>query len=268
MASKTEPRPSLAASFAVQTRVVVALLIREAQSRYSQETLGFFWTIGEPLILTCGVFVMWSMAGRGESHGKVGLFAMAVTGYSHVQLWRLVVLSSLSSIRHNAWLYYHQNVNAFDVFLARSLLLSLSIFVSFVLLASVGVLFDLMDPVRDPGLIIAAWCLDTLFCMAFASVMAGLSEMSDILEKLLHPLMYITLPLTGVFALAQWLPPRARVVVDWSPLANIAEMFRAGVFPLSVKTTYSVPFIVVSTLFLFAIGLPLMSYARRQIAVA
>jgi capsular polysaccharide transport system permease protein len=249
-------------------RVVVALLIREAQGRYSQETLGFFWTIAEPLILTCGVILLWTVSGRGEGHGKVGVFAMGLTGYSHIQLWRMTVLSAIGSIRGNAWLYYHHNVNAFDVFLARSLLLSLSILASFVLLATVGILFDLMDPVRDPGLIVAAWCLDTLFCMSFAMVMAGLSETSEFVDKILHPAMYITLPLTGAFTMTSWLPPRVRVVIDWSPLANLCEMFRAGVFPLSVKTSWSLPLIVGSTLILFAIGLPLMSYARSRITVA
>jgi capsular polysaccharide transport system permease protein len=64
-----------------------------------------------------------------------------------------------------------------------------------------------------------------------------------------------------------WLPPRMRIIMEWSPLANAIEMFRAGVYPISVKTYWSVPLILFSSLILLAIGLPLVLYARRQIQV-
>jgi capsular polysaccharide transport system permease protein len=109
--------------------------------------------------------------------------------------------------------------------------------------------------------------VDTVFVLSFASMVAGFSELSEFTEKILHPLMYLTLPLTGAFTLTAWLPPRARVIVDWSPLANACEMFRAGVFPESVKTTWSLSFILGSSLVLFLIGIPLMVQARKIISV-
>jgi capsular polysaccharide transport system permease protein len=259
--------PKFSSSLATQIRVTVALMVREAQAKYSQETLGFFWTIGEPLVLTCGVILLWSASGRREGPGAVPIFALAVTAYTHIQLWRLVVLQSISSIKMSGWLYYHQNVRMFDVFLARSLLLSVSIFTSFVIISSVGALFGFMPPVRDWGMTIAAWCVDMLFVMSFATVIAGLSEFSEIVEKFLHPLMYLTLPLTGAFIMTSWMPPRARFIVEWSPLANVCEMFRYGVFPLTVKTIWNLPFVLACTLVLFVIGIPLMTKARTMINV-
>ncbi len=260
-------RPGFLQSLAIQTRVVAALMVREAHAKYSQETLGFFWTIAEPMILTIGVILLWTFTGRSESRGEVTVFAMALTGYSHIQLWRLLSMESIGSIKRSGWLFYHQNVKMFDVFLARGLLTSLGIFTSFVIVAAAGVLFGFMAPVRDPGFVVWAWCVDTIFVMSFASIVTGLSEFSEIVEKLLHPLLYLTLPLTGAFTLTSWLPPRARAVVDWSPLANASEMFRAGVFPESVKTTWSLSFILGSSLVMFLIGIPLMKRARRIIDV-
>jgi len=260
-------RPKFWTSLAVQARVVSALMVREAHAKYSKETLGFFWTIAEPLILTVGVIVLWSVTRGGEGRGEISMFALALTAYSHIQLWRLISLSALGSVKASGWLFYHQNVKMFDVFLARGFLISLSIFASFVIVAAVGVLFDFMPPVRDPGLTVAGWCVDTIFCLSFASVVAGLSEFSDIVEKILHPLMYLTLPLTGAFTMTSWLPPRLRVLVDWSPLANACEMFRSGVFPESVKTVWSLPYILGSSLVLFLIGIQLMNTARKRISV-
>ena len=265
--TRVRRRRSFLTSLAIQIRVVSALMIREAHAKYSQETFGFFWTIAEPLLLTCGVIVLWTFTGRGEGRGQVTIFAMALTAYSHVQVWRMITSESLGSIKRGGWLFYHRNVKMFDVFLARSLLVSVSVFASFVIVATVGVLFDFMAPVRDPGLVVGAWCVNTFFVMSFASVVAGLSEFSEIVEKILHPFMYLTLPLTGAFTLTSWLPPRARVVVDWSPLANACEMFRAGVFPDSVQLTWSLPYILGCSLVLFLIGIPLMNRARQIIAV-
>jgi capsular polysaccharide transport system permease protein len=265
--SDARPRVSLSTSLAVQLRVIRALMIREAQSRYSTETLGFFWVIAEPLMLTCGVILLWTVTRQGGKNVNVSIVALALTAYSHIQLWRLTVLGSMRSLQHGAWLFYHHNVNALDILLAKGLLQSVSIFASFVLVTSACVMWNIFPPVRDPGLIIAAWCLDSLFCISFSIVVAGLSEFSEIVEKFLHPLMYLTLPLTGAFTMTSWLPPRARVAIEWSPLANACEMFRAGVFPLSVKTYWSAPYILISSLVLLSVGLPLVTYARRQISV-
>ncbi len=242
-------------------------MVREAQSKYSKETLGFFWTIAEPLLLTLGVIAMWTVTRQGEGHGHIGVFPFALTAYSHIQLFRIMALGSLGTIKASGWLFYHQNVKMFDVFLARSFLISISVFTSFVIVAAFGVLFGFMRPPSDPGLVIAAWCMDTMFAMAFASVLAGLSEFSDVVEKLAHPVLYLTLPLSGAFVMTHWLPPRARQVVEWSPLAHAVEMFRAGVFGPSVKTTWSLSFMLMSSLVLFAIGIPLMLRARAIIAV-
>jgi capsular polysaccharide transport system permease protein len=266
-ATSLTPRPKFSTSLLVQIRVVAALLIREAQAKYTQETLGFFWNIAEPMMLTLGVIVLWTFTPAVEARGQVSIFAIALTAYSHIQLWRLIVLGSIGSIKRDGWLFYHQNVKMFDVFLARGILVSLSIFTSFVIVACAGILFDLMKPAHDPGLIVAGWFVDTVFVMSFASVVAGVSEFSEYTERVLHPLLYLTLPLTGAFTLAIWLPPRLRAIVDWSPLAEACELFRAGVLPESVKTIWSLPYILCCSLVLFLIGIPLMNHARKIISV-
>ena len=63
--------PSLAASIRAQWRVVVALTVREAVAHNTTKTLGFFWVIADPLILTSGVIVLWSLTRQGEGHQGV-----------------------------------------------------------------------------------------------------------------------------------------------------------------------------------------------------
>ena len=203
-----------------------------------------------------------------SAHANTPIIPLALSAYTHIQLWRRTVLPALNILHTSGWLFYHQGVHVLDVVFAATLMESVSIFTSFLIIATFATLFGAMEPVRDPGLILAAWGLDTLFCFSFSLLMAGLSGLSEIVERLMHPLMYLTLPITGAFAMAAWLPPRYRLIVEWVPLANCIEMFRAGMFPLSVKTYYSVPLIVISSLFLIALGLPIIEYARRKVDIA
>src|SRR5271166_1549289 len=93
--------PSLRASIMAQLRVIVALMIREGQSSYTQETLGFFWVIADPLILTCGVIAIWTLGDRTHGHASVSIVAMGLSAYTHLQLWRLGVLPCINII-HNS----------------------------------------------------------------------------------------------------------------------------------------------------------------------
>jgi capsular polysaccharide transport system permease protein len=262
----TDQRVSLFRALVVQVRIVRALTIREVLARYGGENLGFFWVIGEPMTLTFGVMVLWTFT-RMSHAGSVSVLLMALTGYTHVQLWRYTVLGACLSIRRSAWLSYHPNVQTLDVLMARSFMLGVGILGSFMIGYLILYLADAATPMRDPLLVAVAWCLDVVFCFAVGLVVAGISEFSGIVEKLVHPLMYITLPLTGIFTFNAWLPPKVRAVMEWSPLVNICEMFRAGVFPESVKTTWYPWYVVVCSLVLIAIGLPLLAYVKRNVEV-
>ena len=265
--SATQPRRSLAQSVLTQLRVVVALIIREGQADYTRETLGFFWTVGEPLVLTVGVIVLWSFRGKDAQHPDVSIVAMALTAYTHLNLWRRGVLHSLHILRSSGWLFYHKNVTALDIVVSHVLLKALATFTSFSIIYTVVVLFKVIDPASDPGLVVAGYAFDVLFTLSFSIFMAGLCELNEIIEKVAHPAMYLTLPISGAFFLTAWLPPSVRWVQELSPMANAIEMMRAGVFSLSVKTYYSVPLIVGWSLFFLAVGLPLLSYARKKLVV-
>ncbi len=265
--SAARPRRSLAACILANLRVVVTLMIREAQADYSHETLGFFWTIGEPLVLTVGVIVMWTLRGKDAQHADVSVVVMALTAYTHLNLWRRGVLHSLHVIRSQAWLFYYRNVTALDVVVSHVVMKGLSAFASFSIIYTAVVLFKIIDPARDLGLAVTGYAFDVLFTVSFSIFMAGVCELNEIVEMVAHPAMYLTLPLSGAFFLTAWLPPKYRWIQEYSPMANSVEMMRAGMFSLSIKTYYSVPLILLWSFFFLAIGLPIVNYARRKIVV-
>jgi hypothetical protein len=82
---------------------------------------------------------------------------------SHIAM----AVHSIAFVEHYslAGLFYHRNVHVFDLIVAHTLMESIGIFTSFVVIMSVLTLFGVVDPVRDPGLSLAAWRLDTLWCL-------------------------------------------------------------------------------------------------------
>ncbi len=117
----TRPRRTFRRSLAVNARVIGALVMREGTMRFGHENLGFFWVIGEPLLLTVGVMGMWTISGQTHGHG-VGVVPFALSGYTMITLWRHLSGKMVHSIRNSMGLLFHRNVSLLDVLVAKCLL--------------------------------------------------------------------------------------------------------------------------------------------------
>jgi len=250
-----------------QMRVLSALMIREGITHYGHENLGFFWVMGEPLVLSVGVMIMWAMIGMTHGHSEVGLVPFALSSYTLLTLWRHIVNRSVHSLRNNASLLFHREVRVLDILIARALLDALGTLAAFFVAYVPLCLFGAMDPLADPLLVIGAWALQGWFAFSVALLIAGLSEIFEAVEQFVGPLLYITLPISGAFYLVDWLPSNLQTIVLWSPLVDINEMFRAGVFgPQVIRSDWSATFPALCSLVITPIGLVVVrksvSYVR------
>jgi capsular polysaccharide transport system permease protein len=247
----------------VQIRVLYALMIREAMSRYGHTDLGFFWVMGEPLILTVGVMIMWSITGA-ENHGDIGVVPMALSGYSFITMWRHILFHANRAIHHSSHLLYHRNVKVTDILLANALLETIGIVSAFLIGYIPLALYGVLPMARDPLLTFGGFALTAWFSFSFGLILTGLTELSEAASRFVAPVMYVTLPFTGVFFMVYWLPDQYQAVILWSPLVSCIEMIRGGLFPDYIAT-YSYPLYVVMWCFgLTAIGIPLVHYAQRH----
>ena len=78
---------SLRRSWAIQRRIIWALLMREVLTRYGRHNIGFMWLFVEPMLFTLGVTALWS-ATKSIHTTNLPIVAFAITGYSSVLLWR------------------------------------------------------------------------------------------------------------------------------------------------------------------------------------
>jgi ABC-type polysaccharide/polyol phosphate export permease len=250
---------SLRRSWAVQRRVIGALLLREVLTRFGRHNIGFLWMFAEPMMFTLGVAALWSAF--SNVHGSsLPIVAFAVTGYSSVLLWRNMPMRCIKAIEPNADLMFHRNVKIIDIYAARLLLEAGGATMSFLVLCMIFTAIGWMKAPDDLLKVTAAWLLLAWFGAALALFIGTWSETNDIIEKVWHPTSYLLFPLSGAAFLVDALPTEAQKAVLWFPMVHGAEMLRDGYFGESVRSHYDANYMM-----LWCAGLSLLGLARVRI---
>lgn len=249
---------------AIQVRVIRALMIRDALSRFGHENMGFFWVVGEPLLFSCGIMLLWSLARMTHGDG-VDVIPFALTGYSYVTMWRHITGRSIGAIRHHANLAFHRHVKLIDAIVAMALLEAVGCFSSFMVAYVPLWLLGFCPTMSDPLVLIGGFALASAFSFGFGLLLAGLSQTNEIVRHLMPAVMYMSLPLTGIFTLQAWLPEQARQVFSWSPLVNGIEMVRGGLFPPEVETYWSAGYLALCAMVSIVVGYAVFASAQRSV---
>lgn len=247
----------------IQGRVLGALIMREMLIRYGRENIGFLWLALEPMILTSGVMLMWTLL-RHEAHGLV-VAAFVLSGYMPLTLWRHISGHAVSCLRQNMPLMYHRQIRLADALIARALLEIAGTTAALIVVYTVARLAGFMQPYRDLGLLLAGWFFMAWFSFAVGLIFAAASERFEFVEKFIPPFQYLTLPIGGMFFMVAWLPSGMQKLALYVPTVHCFELFRAGVFGDTVQTYYDVGFILKCCLFTTAVGLFLVNQARHHI---
>lgn len=255
---------SLLKSWAVQRRVIFALLMREVLTRYGRHNIGFLWLFVEPMIFTLGVTALWTLA--GANHGSsLPIVAFALTGYSSVLLWRNMTGRSIGSVTPNLALMYHRNVKVIDVFAARLLLELAGATISFVILSLFFSAIGWINPPEDFIKVALAWLMLAWFGASLAVFLGSLSERSEVVEKIWHPAAYLIFPLSGAAFLVDALPPAAQKVVLMLPMVHGVELLREGYFGSSIRAHYDLGYMALCCTALTVLGLAQARIISRRV---
>jgi ABC-type polysaccharide/polyol phosphate export permease len=261
MAENTQ---SLRQSWAIQRRVIYALLLREVLTRFGRHNIGFLWLFVEPMMFTLGVTALWTVA--GANHGSsLPIVAFALTGYSSVLLWRNMTGRCIGSVLPNLSLMYHRNVKVIDIYAARIVLEAGGATISFVLLSLFFIYIGWIKPPEDILKVVAAWIMLIWFGLSLAIFLSALSESSEIIEKIWHPASYLLFPLSGAAFLVDALPPAAQKVVLLLPMVHGVEILREGYFGSVVRAHYDLTYMVLCCSILTLLGLAKLRIISRQV---
>ena len=255
---------SLWHSLLVQRRVLHALFMREMITRFGRENLGVLWLVGDPMMFTGGIIVLWSVAGlHGGSH--LSVVAFAITGYSSVLIWRNSTSRSIAAIPQNKRLLFHRDVRVLDVLIARIVLELVGATCSFAVLSVLFLYFGLLEPPADMLEVCTAWLMLGWFGASLAMTMGAACVFSEVVDRLWHPISYFLFPLSGAAFMVQWMPPVLRKFVLFLPMVHGTEMLRKGWFGNAVITHYSLPYMASCCLVLTLSGLFMQRLAGRNL---
>jgi capsular polysaccharide transport system permease protein len=248
---------------AVQTHVVGALLMRELHTRFGRDNIGYLWAVFEPGLLALAVTVMYLAASSRTGFGMDPI-PFWVVGYTPFCMFRFMVLRAEAAIESNRTLLYHRMVTITDLMIARNLLefasaaMAMAILVGFAWLCGVGNLPD------RPILMFAGMAQLWFLSFGLSLIVAAASENSTVVQRIVHPATYVSLPLSGAFFLLKWIPHPFREYLAWSPLISPFEQIREGQFAMFDSDYVCPAYVIGWSLVLTILGLFAIRITRRR----
>lgn len=237
------PPPSFRRSWDIQTRVLGALFMREALTRYGRHNIGFLWLFVEPMIFTLGVTALWT-ATKSVHGSDLPIVAFALTGYSSVLLWRNMPGRCIGALQNNLSLLYHRNIKVLDIYLARLLLEFGGATISFATLGIVFISVGLLAPPQDILQVTIGWLMLAWFGSVLAIWLGAMSHDSEIVDKIWHPASYLMFPLSGAAFMVATLPQMAQEIVLFLPTVHGVEMVREGWFGARARAIYDLGYMI------------------------
>jgi len=253
-------------AWAIQSRVIHALVIRELTTRFGRENIGFLWIMVEPLLFAALVGILWRLTRGPEEHG-VSIIAFVATGYIPLTLFRHSVQRSVLVFTANSSLLYHRHIKILDFIIARFIIENIGCMMAYLFIAVILISTDVMPVPADIGLFICGWALYSFFCFSLCVVLSPLSEISEVMEKFIPVTTYIMIPFSGAFTMSSWLSPRMREFLLLSPFVNGMELMRKGIWGDTLTAFYNIWNPIICSLTLIGVGLVLCRRVRRTLAV-
>ena len=240
-------------------RVLGALIIRELHSRFGRDNIGYVW-----FMLAIGVSITQSFA-HITLPDAIQPVPFHIIGYISYMMFRSNVTRASATILSNRVLMYHRQVTMFDLLLARSILELAATSAAMIILLGFAVGLGFAHPPDRPLLMIVGMLTMCWFTTGLAMLVCAAGEFSTAVERLVHPFVYLSLPLSGMLFRIEWLPPVFRQFIQWVPLPQIIDIVRLGMFG-QLRGDYIHPIYILawcSGLSLF--GLLALSIARRRV---
>ncbi len=257
---------SLLRQFAIQRRVIWAMIMRETITMYGREGLGVIWIVAEPAMFVIGVMIIFSFMNSGYVNNISPAEYLAVS-YPTLLFWRNGTSKVMKAIDVNRALLHHQPIRPIDVVYARIFLAFGSAAASFFVLYPIFTFVGITRPPYDWLEFAIGYLLVIWFSFAFVLIMSSLSELSETIEKTSHIIMYLMLPVSGVFFPLYIVPQPYR---DWLmsfPLIDAVEYFHAGYFGPRMPTYYNLGYTIVVLIAMTLFGFALAELAIKRVKI-
>ena len=251
-------------SFRIQCRVVGALMMRELHTRYGRENIGYLWLFLEPMLLASMISLLHARGGHAIG-GDIKPVPLSLIGYCNFMMFRGMMTRAESVLHSNVTLLYHRTITILDLQLASALLDAFATFIAFSVLIAVAISFGIAEPPQRPLMFLFGVVLMLLLSLGIAMVICGLTYGNRSIGRLVHPLTYIMMPLSGAFFTMAQIPGPVRDLILTIPLAHVFELLRYGWFESATAEYISPMYLGGWIMGMWFVGLLLISIVRQRI---
>jgi capsular polysaccharide transport system permease protein len=248
--SDDEPQPtgSFAAAFGAHARTVGALMLRDMRVRFGRTRLGYFWAIGEPIILVWSHVIFWILVGtmqRGPITPGLFLSGGIITFY----MFQHTYTSVAGLLKGQIVILAHPQVHPWDIIFARAVLELATQFIVFVLfmlgLAVAGTPMSIVSPLSIGAVLLLAWCGGLGLGLLVEAVSPVMESIHIVMMQAVRFLYFVS----GIFYAMDYVPPSLNRIIIWNPLVHLIAIMRAEVsrdhhLPSEVSFSYAAAFMI------------------------
>ncbi|MES2474376.1 MAG: ABC transporter permease [Verrucomicrobiota bacterium] len=248
-----------------QRLVLVALLHREAVTRFGKYKLGVLWMLVEPLVSVIVVgLVLGPLVGRTGQDMPYAFFLL--NGMILLEVVTGSMTSAMGAIGANQGLLVFPKVQPLDLLLARFVFELMSALFSFVIFCLLGMWWGITLSLGSLHVLLACFLITWLMGCGMGLILAVTSAYFESVEKIYafvrRPLIFVSCVLYPLYGL----PDVAKQIVLWNPLVHTIEMSRKCLFPLYHVTDISLVYPTMCAIVVLAIGLPLFHHHRHNLS--
>jgi len=251
-------------SFSIFKSVVIALFLREIQTRFGTKKLGYLWGIIDPMTqIIMFSLVKTALHDRGMSGIDYPVFL--ATGFLTYNFFKALMNGSMSAFDANRALFSYRQVKPIDAIVSRFFVEFLVLFASITVFISFGLFFGLNISVKDFNMVILAVAWLGIFGIGIGILFAVITNFYETFGKIIS---FISLPLfflSGLLYTVDSLPPIAREIILYNPIVHFIEMIHGNYFSVLNTDYVDYEYMIFWTIVPLFIGLFFYLKAEKKI---
>ena len=206
--------------------LVGALVARDLKVRYRRSSIGFLWTMLQPLLMMLVLQLVFSALFRFELP-NYPVYALA--GILFWNFFSQSIVASMNSLKGNAQLL--QKLPVPKVVFPVATVISGVINLGFALVPLFGLLVVTGHPLRPALLFLPiAVALASLFTLGAGLLLSPLAVFFHDVVELIGVLLMLVMYLTPIFYPKEIVPEHLRWIVRFNPVRSILEVFRDPIY--------------------------------------
>jgi len=241
------------------------LLLREIQTRFGSQKLGYFWAVVEPMIMIIVFALIHSYLGSSTPY-PISVFL--ATSFLSYNAFRAVIQQLMNSFKANKPLFIYKQIKPFDTLISRYILEIFIFTVIIILFIFIGLYLGIDINCKDPLYVMLAFFWFTFFGFSLGILFAVLAYFFENFPRIINIIFYPMFFISGLFFTADSLPQKVRDILLWNPIFQFEEMIHGYYFYVLNDKYVDYSYLLIWTLIPLFLGLWLYKKAEKKIIMS